>query len=178
MQNHEDIKHVWDVIEKIPNCMLVTHHRDHMHSRPMHAFVRQTENAIYFLTDVRNHKDDQVEADNAVCLTFVDGNKFVSVSGVADISADLQKIKELWTPDARAWWDSEKDPNIRVLTVHPLEAQLWESSGKLLRAIAMASLEFAPAAGDVDLTKPDKGEHTKVTLGSKEALRYDGLTNS
>jgi general stress protein 26 len=178
MQTYEDIKHVWDVIEHIPNCMLVTRHRDHMHSRPMHAFVRQTENAIYFLTDVRTHKEEQLEEDNAVCLTFVDGAKFVSISGAAQISSDHMKIKELWTPAARAWWESDHDPNIRVLKVNPFEAELWEAPGKLLKAIAMASIDFAGAPGDIDLTRPEKGNVTKVKLGSKDALKFDGLTNS
>ncbi|MCW5714781.1 MAG: pyridoxamine 5'-phosphate oxidase family protein [Bauldia sp.] len=46
---------------------------------------------------------------------------------------DRAKIKELWTPFARAWWESADDPDIRVLTVTPSKSEIWEGAQQARR---------------------------------------------
>jgi len=41
------------------------------------------------------------------------------VSGRGAISNDRERIKELFSVAAKAWWDASDDPNIRLLTVTP-----------------------------------------------------------
>ena len=94
---------VWNLIEKIPICMLVTHDGVYIRARPMSAYVRRDENAVYFLTDTRRHKDEEIARDPRVCLAFVDSGDqaFVSISGVALVLNDRAKIKELWSLQLR-----------------------------------------------------------------------------
>jgi pyridoxamine 5'-phosphate oxidase like protein len=57
-----------------------------LHARPMGANVRREDDAIYFLTDARHHKDQDSARYPKVCLAFADtsGQKYVSLAAVAD----------------------------------------------------------------------------------------------
>ena len=114
---------------------------------------------IYVLTDVRRQKDDEIAKSPQLALSFADtgGQKYVSISGHAEVSNDRAKIKELWSTPAKAWWDSPDDPNIRVLKVTPIEAEYWDSPGTIVSNIKMA---VAAATG----SKPDLGTNRKVAV--------------
>jgi general stress protein 26 len=152
-----DTDRVWELMDRISTCMLTTHDGDHIRSRPMRAFVRRDEDTVYFLGDAHQHKDVEIERNPNVGLAFADGQKFVSVTGHAAVSQDKAKIKELWSPTAQAWWDSPDDPNIRLLTVRPDDAEFWDGPGKIISAIKM----IASAATH---SRPNFGENRKVTM--------------
>ncbi|WP_411053743.1 pyridoxamine 5'-phosphate oxidase family protein, partial [Tritonibacter sp. SIMBA_163] len=65
--------------------MLATHDGSDIRSRPMSAYTKRHDGAVYFLTDVASHKDEEVARFPNVCLAFADtkGQKYVSVSGTA-----------------------------------------------------------------------------------------------
>jgi general stress protein 26 len=161
MTHHTDQDVAWNLIEDIKLCMLVSHDGagDQLRARPMDAHAARDEDAIYFLTDIRSHKDDEIELNDSVCLTFADnsGYRYVSVTGSANIIDDRRKIEELWTPDNKAFWDSKDDPNIRVLRVRPSQAEYWDSPGKVVTMVKMAAAAVTGA-------KPELGENRKVVL--------------
>jgi general stress protein 26 len=146
-------------MEKISFAMLTTWTGEKLRARPMDARVRRKENVIYCLTDVRAGKDDEIEKYPKVLLSFADKDamKFVSLAGHAAVSNNRAKIKELWEPTAKAFWDSPDNPNIRLLTITPDSAEFWDSPGKM---IAFAKMAFAAATG----SKPDLGENRKVAM--------------
>ena len=125
-----DIDRVWELMEKISICMLTTDDGGRIRSRPMAAFVRREQDAIYFLADAHHHKDEEIPDNPNVGLAFADGQKFVSVTGHAAVSRDQARIRELWGPSAKAWWNSPDDPNIRLLTVKPDDAEFWEARAR------------------------------------------------
>ncbi|MEZ5786248.1 MAG: pyridoxamine 5'-phosphate oxidase family protein [Xanthobacteraceae bacterium] len=132
----EDANKVWDLIENIPICMLVTHDGDEVRSRPMVAFARRDDDAVHFLTDARCHKDEDVARDPRACLVFVDpaGQTFLSISGQAAVSNDSARIRELWS-------DYPGDPAIRLLSVTPKDAEFWGAPGRMISYVKMASAE-------------------------------------
>ena len=74
-----------------------------------------------------------------------------------DVTAfDKSKIKELWSTAAKAWWDSPDDPNIRLLTVTPDDAEFWEGPGKI------GTIKMVAAAATS--SRPDYGENRKVSM--------------
>lgn len=150
---------VWELMKKVTICMLATKDGEGIRSRPMGAYLRKEENRIYFLTDARRHKDDEIEADSHVCLAFADagGQTYVSVTGKARVTQDPAKVKELWSTPAKAWWDSPEDPHIRVLTVTPQDAEYWDSPGTVVSYAKMA-------LAAVTSTRPALGENAKVSL--------------
>lgn len=159
MASDDDVSRVWDLMEKISFCMLATWNGTELRSRPMDARPRRKANVIYFLTDVRHQKDDEIARYPKLNLAFADTDamKYVSLSGHAEVSNDRAKIKELWEPTAKAYWDSADNPNIRLLTVTPLDAEYWDSPGKV---ISMIKMGVAAATG----AKPDIGENRKVAM--------------
>jgi general stress protein 26 len=151
-----DTDRVWQLMKKIGFAMLVTRDGDKLRARPMSAYLERDENAIYFLTDARRHKDDEIARDPHVNLAFADAGsqKYVSVSGTAAVSNDRARIRELFSTPAKAWWDSAEDPNIRVLKVSPDDAEFWDSPGSVITYVKMAA---AIATG----TRPNLGDDNR-----------------
>ena len=154
-----DVARAWDLMAKIGFTMLVTQSNGKMRARPMSAHSDRNANALYMLTDARQHKDDEIAANPNVNLSFADSSdmKYVSVSGTASVSNDRAKIKELFSLPAKAWWDNADDPNIRVLTVTPDGAEYWDSPGTVISYVKMA---VAAATG----SRPEIGDNKKVSL--------------
>lgn len=161
MTNDKDrnIERTWELMKKIGFAMLVTRDGDKLRARPMSACFRRDENAIYFLTDARRHKDEEIAGHPSVNLSFSDSGsmKYVSLTGTAVISNDRAKIKELFSTPAKAWWDSAEDPNIRVLKITPDDAEFWDSPGTVISYVKMA-------AAAVTNTRPDLGDNRKVQM--------------
>ena len=146
-------------MKKIGFAMLVTRDGDKLRARPMSAYLRREENAIYFLTDARHHKDEEIARHSSVNLSFADAGsmKYVSLTGTATVSNDRARIKELFSTPAKAWWDSAEDPNIRVLKVMPDEAEFWDTPGSVVAYVKMA---VAVVTG----TRPEIGDNRKVSM--------------
>lgn len=159
MSDKDQTEKLWDLIEKIGFCMLATRVGKDLRARPMSAYAERIENAIYFLTDVASHKDDEIARAPDVCLAFADskGQKYASVSGTVEILNDRERIRDLWATPAKAWWESADDPSIRILKVTPSFAEYWDSPGTVISYIKMA-------AAAVSNTRPDMGENAKVSL--------------
>lgn len=154
-----DTDRAWDLMKKIGFAMLVTHDGDKLRARPMSAYVEREENAIYFLTDARRHKDEEIARNPGVNLAFANASdqKYVSVTGTAVVSNDRAKIKQLFSTPAKAWWNSAEDPNIRVLKITPDDAEFWDSPGPVISYVKMA-------AAVVTGSRPDVGDNRKVAM--------------
>jgi hypothetical protein len=48
---------VWELMKKIGICMLASWDGQELQARPMGAYVRPDEHAVFFLADARHHKD-------------------------------------------------------------------------------------------------------------------------
>ena len=154
-----DLDRVWELLKSIAFCMLSNWDGERIHSRPMGAFVRPEDGAIYFFTDDRAHKDDEIRQYPKVCLAFADtgGQKYVSVSGTAEIGRDQKKIEELWAIPAKVWWKTPDNPHLRLIKVIPEQADYWDAPGNVISSLKVA---FALVKG----TYPEAGEHEKVKL--------------
>lgn len=150
---------VWDLMKKIGFAMLVTHDGDKLRARPMSAYLDRDHNMIYFLTDARRHKDEEISRNPGINLSFADAGSqtYVSVTGTASVTNDRIKIKELFSTTAKAWWDSSDDPNIRVLKITPDDAEFWDSPGTVISYVKMA-------AAAISGSRPDLGDNRKVSL--------------
>lgn len=155
----EIIDRCWELAEDIDFCMFVTWDGERQQARPLSARVRRNEHAIYFLVSAEGHKNGQIERFPVVNMAFADikAMNFVSISGTARLSADRAKIRELWSDFDKAWWDSAEDPDIRLLTVTPERAELWDSPGRLVAFTAMLTAAVTGA-------KPDFGDNATVRM--------------
>ncbi len=149
--------HIWKLMEDMPMALLVTRDGEAMDARPMAATAKQEDGRIYILANKGEDSDEEIQADSEVVLSFQKGTTYVVVYGDAHASNDRAKVKELWTPFAKAWWDGPDDFRIRLLTITPKRAEYWESPGKL---ITYADMLLSAATGK----RPSVGEHGSARL--------------
>lgn len=149
----------WQIASDTRVAILFTTDGERQHARPMSATVCPDERAIYFLTAVDSEKVTATEHNENVTVFFgKDGsNKYVSFAGIASISNDRERIREIFTPFAKAWWESADDPSIRLMTVCPTEAEIWDGPNKL---VASALMLGAAATG----SKPKLGDHARLRI--------------
>jgi general stress protein 26 len=150
----------WGLAKSIGTCMFTTWTGKRQRSRPMTAFPNRDEHALYFLTEEDSDMVKQARDFPAVSAAFaeVSGNKYLVVSGQATVENDRAKIKELWSPFAKAFWKSPDDPAIRVVTLTPEDAELWDSPNRL---VATAIMLTAAATGN---QKPKLGDKAHVDM--------------
>jgi general stress protein 26 len=116
------------LIEGIETAMFTTRRQDgHLVSRPMATQERIPEADVWFVTDADTHKLDELVLDPHVNCSYFNNKtrEWVSVSGVARISRDRKRIRQLYKPDWRIWFGdeggerdgSENDPRITLVFV-------------------------------------------------------------
>lgn len=152
---------VWDIIAEVKTCMLATAARGGLRARPLDARPDRAEGLIYFLTDLRGSKDDEIAADGYVCLVFVDekAKAYLSISGVASVIRSEKLAKEFWKKNDVVWWpEGARDANLRVICVEPSYAELWD--GPADPKVVAQEFSMARTTG----RKPDLGENRKVVI--------------
>src|SRR6185295_14486472 len=97
------IDRVWDIIEKVGIAMLTTSFPGGMRARPVEARPERDAGLIWIVTDVRSGKEHEIEAEH-----------------------DDAKAAEIWKLSDNMWWRGPDDPNVCVLRVRPLTAELWD----------------------------------------------------
>jgi general stress protein 26 len=130
---------VQELIKDTRIAMLAIRGEDgRFHARPMATTETGFDGTLWFLTDVRSHKVDQLESDPEVLVTYADpgSESYVSVSGRGAVVTDRATIKRLWSEPARAWFpDGPDDPNLVALKIDVEIAEYWDSpSGTLVLA--------------------------------------------
>jgi general stress protein 26 len=158
-QNHTS--RVWDVIENAGVCMLTTRCGGRLRARPMEARPDRDTGIIWFLTDVRGAKDNEIEAEHEIGLVFLDpaARAYLSISGRASVTCDTAQAKAIWKKTDDAWWpEGPRDPNVRVLRVEPTTAELWDGPANA----AVVAFEFSKARRTGE--KPNLGENRKTTV--------------
>lgn len=126
---------------------------------PMSPIVRKEEGTIYFLADAASEKVTDIQEKSPVQLTFSNesANDYLFIIGDAQVSNNRAKIKELWTPFAKAFWNSEDDPDIRLIVVSPNHAEFWDGPGRIS---ATAKMLYASVTG----SKPDMGDNRETGM--------------
>ena len=157
-QNH--LARVWDIIERVGVCMLTTHSASGLRARPVEARPEREAGLIWFVTDLRSGKEHEIEAEHDVGLTFIDADQkaYLSLTARAQVRRDHAKAAAIWKSTDNMWWQGPDDPNVCVLRVTPLTAELWDGPSSK----AAAAFEFIKAKITGD--KPNLGENRKVTV--------------
>jgi general stress protein 26 len=142
----EHVSHLADLLEPYRVCMLVTRDNSQgiLRARPMAMQRERFDGTLWFFTDVRTHKVDEVEAARDVCVTLSDPDekKSASISGKAYVSQDRDRMRELWSEDNRAWFpDGPDGEHVALLRVEAEAAEYWDSPG----TVVTHALGFAKA---------------------------------
>jgi general stress protein 26 len=127
----------------------------------MHAVPDKDQGCLWFITDQRGAKDEEIQAAPEVCLAFADtrSNTYLSMTGRAEMTRDSSKARDLWSAETQAWWPKgPADPDVRVLRVIPENAEYWDTRGNSI--VVTLKLIAARLSGN----PPDLGENKKVLL--------------
>ena len=149
--------HVWKLAGKIQFALFTSFDGETIAQWPLTAHVDADARLISFLVEDDGVRYQSLGAHPSVTLGFADHPKYVVIRGDAVLSNDRERIRELWSPFAKAWWDSAEDPSIRLLTVHPERAEYWDSGHSLVASAIMLTAAVTGA-------KPAVGEHAKVAM--------------
>ena len=157
----EAIGKLKELLEGIDFCMLTTLDRGHLRSRPMSTQQVEFDGDLWFFTSDTTHKVEEINKDGRVNVAYSqpDENRYVSVSGNAEVVKDRAKIEELWNPIHRAWFpEGLDDPTLCLLKIKIEQAEYWDApSSKIVQIFGFVK---ALATG----TEASYGENEKISL--------------
>jgi general stress protein 26 len=104
---------------------------------------------------------DEATPHQKVSLTYADTHRqrYISVSGIADLIRDVDKFKELWKPAYEAWFPAGvDDPQLVLLMVTVTKAEYWSAPGGALAGIVVAATSALSGSQD------SGGEHESLVF--------------
>jgi general stress protein 26 len=140
LTHQEAIDKFKQLIKHQPTCLFTTQLTQvPLTTRPMGVQKVCDQGNFWFLSSSESDKNAEIAIDDRVQLFFLNTSdyEFLSVYGKASITRDKQKIDELWTDIAKAWFeDGKEDPRVTVIKVTPEEGFYWDTkNGKLVSMI-------------------------------------------
>jgi general stress protein 26 len=159
--NSENVKKLRELLKDIKFAMLTTIEEDGtLRSRPMATQQVEFDGDLWFFTNAKAHKVDEVQQHQQVNVSYAqpDKQKYVSVSGTAKLVRDRAKIEELWNPLFKAWFPQGlEDPDLALLKVSIDKAEYWDSPSS--QVVRLAGFLKSVVTG-----KPigNAGEHEKI----------------
>lgn len=155
---------LWQMIKDMRVAMMTTlTGSGHLHARPMGTLPHAGfDNAtLWFFTDAHSDKAADIDRNWRVNLAFADpdAQNYISVSGVAEIVRDKDKIRHLWRDILTTWFPKgPDDPNLALIKVTVDSAEYWDSPS--------ATMVWAYGYVKAKLTgeRPDPGENARVAF--------------
>ena len=140
-QHTPELTRLGELIEGMPVAMMATQDEaGAIVSRPITTLEMDAQGALWFFTDLRSTKLEQLQAVN---LSFSDGDNasYVSLSGRGATETDAARIHGLWTPFSKAWFpDGPSSPNLALLKFVPSAAEFWDASScRMVRLYAVVA---------------------------------------
>lgn len=162
-KREDDLKKLRELVKDIDFCMLTTvDEGGDLHSRPMSSNGDiDTNGNIWFFTNASSHKVSEIRKLPKVNVSFADpdSQRYVSVSGKAELVRDQEKIEELWRPEFKMWFPEGKDdPEVALLRIDLEKAEYWDSPSSTIGY----ALSFVSSL--VTGKEPDMGENKKLEL--------------
>jgi len=121
-------------------------------TRPMSTQKVDEQGNIWFMSSIKSGKNEEIAQDNTVQLFYSNPSsyEFLSVLGTASIVTDREKIHEMWTPFAKAWFEDGKDDvDISLIKVTPQSAYYWDTkNNKMISMIKMFAAMVTGSAPD------------------------------
>ncbi|PWF55637.1 pyridoxamine 5'-phosphate oxidase family protein [Massilia glaciei] len=134
-ENHRDlfgaeaVKRIKDTVDKAKTCFFCTKGAGGG-VRPMSVLQVDDAGNLWFLSATDSHKNQELAANSEVELFFQGDahSTFLHIAGIATVSRDEAKIKELWSFVLKTWFtQGEDDSRISVIKVAPKDAYYWDN---------------------------------------------------
>lgn len=158
----EAIERLRELIQDIDFAMLTTADADGtLRSRPMSTQKEPFDGDLWFFTEASAPKVDDVQREHEVNLAYADpkSQRYVSISGRAQVVNDPAKKRDLWEPSHKLYFpNGPDDPNVALLRVVVSKAEYWDSGSNPVGRI----IDYAKAmlTGDEE----QLGDNQKIDL--------------
>jgi general stress protein 26 len=146
-----EMARVTGLIGDIRIALLTTVSREGLfHTRPLETLQVEPDGALWFFTGWGSPKVDELLHDRRVSLGYADPRKrvYLAVSGLASLRRDVNKARELWTAEQRAYFpEGPDDERLALLRVQIEHAEYWIAPGRpsYWVAAARAAVTGTPA---------------------------------
>ncbi|AHJ28064.1 pyridoxamine 5'-phosphate oxidase family protein [Nodularia spumigena CS-584] len=132
----QQIQKLRELIADISCGMLTTIDQNgRLHSCPMYKSGDiNSEGAIWFFTSANTQKADDIKRNQQVNVSFTspDKQRYVSVSGTAELVKDRNKMQEQWQPELQTWLPKGLDePDLVLLKVNIHKVDYWDSPSSI-----------------------------------------------
>lgn len=154
LNNKEAVEKLITLVKSINVAIFCTElTKTPLQSRPMSVQDVDDEGNLWFISSATSNKNFEILKDDQVQLFFANKStsEYLSIYGNATIYTDQQKIDELWSPVAKAWFEEgKKDPKVTVIKVTPSDAYYWDTKdGKIISLIKMAGSAIFGNTADI-----------------------------
>jgi len=160
----EAIEKLKDLIKHNSICMFTSRlTQEPFQTRPMSTAQVDDDGNLWFLSAVDSSKNEEIDYDPQVQLFYVNtsDSEYMTVFGKASVSKDQDKINEVWTPIAKAWFTEGKDdPRVTLIKVTPEEAYYWDT--KTNKMVSMIKILASAVTGKAS----DDGVEGKLSIKS------------
>jgi general stress protein 26 len=164
MDRREQIEKLGELMKDIRFAMMTTVEPDGtLRSRPMATQQVEFDGDLWLFTQASAPKVDEVARDERVNLSYSapDENRWVSISGTAEVVQDRAKAEELWQPLLKAWFPKGlDDPEVALLKVTVEQAEYWDTSSS--KMVQLAGFVKAIATGK----EYEPGDNEKLSLST------------
>jgi general stress protein 26 len=143
LSSTQAIQKIRDLVETSRTCFFCTSldAGPSSPSRPMGVEQIDDTGNLWFLSSSDSHKNQQLTNDSKVKLYFQGSSHsdFLELTGIATLSRDKAKIKELWKPIMKTWFTAGiDDPRITVIRFQPTDGYYWDTKhGPFVAGIKM-----------------------------------------
>lgn len=143
LEKEDALKKFKKLVEEINVCMFITNSREKDHTRPMATVRADEDGTLWFYTDVRSIKVEEISIEHKVHLVYAHPGKasYIDVWGKANVVTDKVSVTDKWSPIMKAWFpDGPGDPNLALLKVKPYDVYYWDvETGKMISFLKIAA---------------------------------------
>ena len=153
LSGQEAIEKLKELIKSESICFFCTNLlQQPITTRPMSTQKVDDQGNIWFMSSIKSGKNEEIVDNNSVQLFYSNPSnyEFLSIFGTASIYTDREKIYEIWTPFAKAWFkDGKDDEDISLIKVTPQSSYYWDTkNNKIISMIQMLASIVTGSAPD------------------------------
>jgi len=125
-----DVQKFRDLIKDIPFAMFTTVTAGgSLRSRPMVATVDAFDGKLWFFTRTGSAVAQEIAGNLEVNVTYVSApeDRFISVSGRAVVSRDVERAGQLWNASYNQWFaGGASDDELSMLAIDVAKVEYWD----------------------------------------------------
>lgn len=110
---------------------------------PMATQQVEDDGTVWFFSAKDSDRNAYLATDPAAQLIYskVGDSEYLSLYGRAEVTYDLAKVEELWSPMSKVWFqEGPTDPNLSLIRFIPEEGYYWDTQhGKMVAFAKMAA---------------------------------------